>query len=194
MKGRPEISLDPGSCILGALCILLLPLSWNLGYFLASAVHEAAHLLVLLLLDIPVTYLRISPVGAIIGTGPMTRLQELASTAAGPAGSFSLLILAHRFPEVALIGAVQGVFNMLPIYPFDGGRILRIIFSIFPVEVQKKLEALARIVAVFLLTGAVLAGILLFTRWKLWIFSGSILILRRAFRKIPCKDAAADVQ
>ena len=140
MKFKPQISLDAGTCIFGALCILMLPLRWNLGVLLAAAVHEIFHLLTIQMTGASVTYLQMTPHGAVIGTGAMTRLQELLSSAAGPVGSFLLLIFIHRFPELALCGTIQGIFNLLPIYPFDGGRILRCLLAVFPERVQRIME------------------------------------------------------
>jgi Zn-dependent protease len=194
MKFKPQISLDAGTCIFGALCILMLPLRWNLGVLLAAAVHEIFHLLTIQMTGASVTYLQMTPHGAVIGTGSMTRLQELLSSAAGPVGSFLLLIFVHRFPELALCGTIQGLFNLLPIYPFDGGRILRCLLTVFPKRVQEIIEICVLVVVHLLLLGVALAACCLFPRWRLWFIGAYILILLAAFRKIPCKDVVAGVQ
>ena len=66
--------------------------------------------------------------GASIETGYMTPAAELLCAAAGPIGSISMLLTIRKFPILGLLGLAQGIFNLLPIYPLDGGRILRSIF------------------------------------------------------------------
>lgn len=64
----------------------------------------------------------------------MTYKNELFSASSGPLASFLLaavcLALGRIFPHEGLtltagISFVYGVFNCLPVVPFDGGRILR---------------------------------------------------------------------
>ena len=119
------ICLEAGTCIFAALLLLTLPLPWLLSAILAASIHEFCHILALLLTKTKIYGLRIGPFGAKIETEPMSRTAELLCAAAGPAGSLCLLVLIRIFPRLALCGAVQGLFNLLPLHPMDGGRILR---------------------------------------------------------------------
>jgi Zn-dependent protease len=63
---------------------------------------------------------------------PLTPWQELLCASAGPAGSILLLVFLHDFPELSVCGIAHGIYNLLPVYPLDGGRcaysICRLIF------------------------------------------------------------------
>ena len=102
-----EICLDGSACLLAALVLLTLPLYWVFSAFLAAVIHELCHLLTLSLTGISVRKIRIGICGAEIVTAPLDEKTELICAAAGPAGSFFLLLLAHPFPRLALCGAFQ---------------------------------------------------------------------------------------
>lgn len=127
---RPEIRITAGAYLLAAVCVLMLPSSWLFGWLAAVTVHEASHLAALFCCRVPIREIRIGFNGAKISTGYICPEQELVCAAAGPVCSLMLLPFAVRFPVTALIGLVQGSFNLLPIYPLDGGRMLRAIMEI----------------------------------------------------------------
>jgi len=125
---RPEISVSAGAYLGLAMGILTLPLDCLLAAATAAGIHECCHLFVLTLCNVPIAEVKIGFFGAKIRAGVMTCSQEIICVAAGPIGSLSLLLIARWMPLLALFGLCQGLFNLLPIYPLDGGRICRSIF------------------------------------------------------------------
>lgn len=119
------LRVDVSAYFFAALLLLTLPLNWLMAAAVAAAGHELCHILAVRLSGSRVLRLRIGAGGAVIETEPMTRGRELACTLAGPAGSLLLVLLFRVFPRLAICALVQGVFNLLPLFPLDGGRALR---------------------------------------------------------------------
>ena len=119
------IRVQPSALILMAALLLLLPLDWLIVALLAAAVHELGHLAVIYAFGSRPEFLSIGFFGAQIHTGPLDNRAEFFCAAAGPAASLFLLSLCRFFPRLALCGAVQGMFNLIPVHPMDGGRMLR---------------------------------------------------------------------
>ena len=118
------IRVQPSACILMAALLLLLPLDWLIAALLAAAVHELGHLAAIRAYGSRPEFLSVGGFGAQIHTGPLDNRAEFFCAAAGPAASLCLLSLCRFFPKLALCGAVQGMFNLIPVHPMDGGRIL----------------------------------------------------------------------
>ena len=119
-----KIQIETGFYIILALSVLCIPLPWIIGWLVAVLVHEFFHYIALRLYKIPVFYIKLGACGADMSAGDMTTQQEIICALAGPFGSFVLLLLFRIFPYVALCAMGQLLFNFLPIYPLDGGRVL----------------------------------------------------------------------
>lgn len=120
-----RVEAEPAVCILFALLLLVLPLRWLVAAVFAAAFHELCHILTVRLCGGRVFRIRIGLTGAAMETDSMSLSREMLCALAGPAGSFLLLLIGRWFPEAAVCGVVHGIYNMLPVYPLDGGRALR---------------------------------------------------------------------
>lgn len=128
---RVSVNITPGGLILGALLLLVIPLQWFISALLAAAFHEFCHYVAVSICRGHVYVLHISHSGAKMESSPLSPGQELFCALAGPAGSFFLLIFFRSFPRLALCALIQGIFNLLPLYPLDGGRAFRCAIRIF---------------------------------------------------------------
>ena len=124
----PEVQATAGFYLMAATSMLVLPWHILVAFTVAASVHELCHILALCLCGNPVQEVQLSALGAKIRTGQLHPGQEFLCTAAGPAGSLILTLFSQEMPMVALFGLCQGLFNLLPIYPMDGGRMVRSIF------------------------------------------------------------------
>lgn len=103
---------------------MVVPLQWLSAALIAATVHEGCHIISIIMVGGTIRKVKIGLGGTQIEAEISGTYQELICALAGPLGSLFLLVFLHRMPQVALCGLVQGLFNLLPIYPLDGGRIL----------------------------------------------------------------------
>ena len=104
----------------------------GLGLFwpftLAAALHEGGHLLALRIMHIPVRELRLGVTGAVIRAELTGAKRELPVVLAGPAVNLLCALLSARWlPAFCLCNTLLFFYNMLPVYPLDGGRLCRLL-------------------------------------------------------------------
>ena len=183
-----EISVSAGACICSCLSVLLIPLDLVYSFYLSAAVHELGHLLALYIFHIPVFSVTFRIGGALIQTGTVSLKEELLCALSGPFFSFLCLLFVHDFPLLAVCGLIQGCFNLLPLYPMDGGRILRCTcLALCP----HRAVFICNTAALFTVAVVcMLCGILfLHTSDHLFLFIAFYFLLQTwVNRKIPCKE------
>lgn len=131
--------------ILLAFWLLILPLQWVLSAAAAAMVHECCHILAVRLLKGKILSIHVGITGCRIQTGPMGDWASVLSILAGPLGSFLLLLFRKQFPMIAVWGFLQGVYNLLPVMPLDGGRILRCLLGRFCPDRMEGIMSVLRI-------------------------------------------------
>jgi Zn-dependent protease len=109
--------------------------------FASVLLHELAHALVAIRHGIPVGGITLHIFGGVsqLDSEPETPRAELLVAIAGPLTSFAIAGLSHGLGRVlaerswadalagyvAAVNLVVGVFNLVPAFPLDGGRVLR---------------------------------------------------------------------
>lgn len=187
------MALSPFVCLFGALLLLTLPLPWLAAAAAAAAIHEAGHLLALRLLGAEASEIRVGCTGAKIHTAFSGPWREFVCAAAGPAAGLLLLPAARWLPRTALCGLAQSVYNLLPVYPLDGGRMLRCALEgMIPGKGERITRVIGRGTERLLLAGA-LAAILLRQPGPALLLA-STAVRSGALGKIPCKRGGKAVQ
>ena len=125
MENRGRMVLSGSFCFLASLMVVLLPLDWLLSCAGAAIFHELCHLVAIYLCSGSWQGVIVSSNTARISLPPLAWWQELLCAIAGPVGGFLLWLLYPVFPQIAVCGLAQSLYNLLPIYPMDGGRVLR---------------------------------------------------------------------
>ena len=119
------VRTDAGFWLVLGLMVLVFPVRFRLGGVLAAFIHETGHILALRLTGGRLLSVQLHAFGARIEAVPMEPGRAAICALAGPAAGALTLFAWRWFPELTLAGLVQTAFNLLPIYPLDGGRVVR---------------------------------------------------------------------
>ena len=132
--------------------------------------------------------------GCWIDTTPIGEWKQFICILSGPMGSLSLLFLCRIAPKIAICGALQGLCNLIPVMPLDGGRLLQLLlYHLYPTKAKQ----IAGFVAVFVCISVDIIALWFSIRGNmgpapfLLAFVWSLKVLPR---KIPCKAAQIKVQ
>ena len=185
------IHVSASACFLAAVLILLLPADRLLAAVLAGGFHEIGHLLAIYAMGSRVSRVQIRASGTRIYTVLPGYRQEFLCAAAGPLMSLMLLLFCHTAPMLAFFGMIQGMFNLLPVYPLDGGRML---FCLLQWKKQQKAEQICRCVGYAVCGALLLAGLILLLRNRAGFFPLLCWAAVAAKLKIPCKSEDIAVQ
>lgn len=175
-----------------ALGLLVLPIWWVIAAVIAALWHEACHYLILRLCGGQVISLKAGLSGASMEVRWLQPGQELFCALAGPFGSLVLLFFARWLPRTAICAGFQGLYNLLPIFPLDGGRAVRCLTQlVLPPIVANK--------ACFWLEQLCLTGLILLSIYGCFglhlgvtpLLVGVVIIWRI---KSPCKPWRNSVQ
>ena len=147
------------------LAAIVSPLTIVLSILLAAALHECGHLLALRAFHVPIEGLRLSAFGAVLHARGAQRLsygRELVVTLAGCGMNLVCGVLTAWFSlhYVWVEGFVFAgahillcAFNLLPIPPLDGGRILRGLLPSSGRSLLDRIEPYGMVILVVLMAG-----------------------------------------
>lgn len=192
MKGP---SIDASVVILLALGILLVPIRWIGAWLLAVLVHEACHYMAVRICGGSVSRICVGAAGARMDIWGLGYWQEVFCALAGPLGGLLLLFTARWFPRTAVCALAQTLFNLLPVYPLDGGRAIRsVVFALFPGQAGYRICVMLQRGC---LIGLVLLGAYAFVFLQVGIIPVvvAVLLVFRWFPvKRPCNSVAFSIQ
>ena len=155
-KGSSDISFDisAGGCILAATLLLLLPLPWVAAAATAALFHELCHGIAAILCNGNVRRIVIGSRGVVMEVEGLRPERELICALAGPLGGLVLLLWIRWIPRVAICALVQSIYNLLPVYPLDGGRALHclvdLLFPRYSAAICKGIEGGSLAILLFL--------------------------------------------
>lgn len=183
-----KLTVTPAFLVYAAALLILLPLPWITGWVLAVAAHELSHCVALFLCKVPVYHVFLDIYGVKVVTPELNGRQTVICSLAGPMGGLLLLLAATVVPRAALIGLLQSVYNLIPLYPLDGGRALYayLCFRYTEITANRVCDILYKVCLLVAFAVCVVSAFY----WKLgalpvilWV----VLWLRVRNIKIPCK-------
>ncbi len=159
-RNKVQFAFSGYFCVVLALMLLVLPLRWILAAILAAMFHEACHWLAVRLCGGKLQTFYLGCSGAVMKIDSMSRGKVLFCTLAGPLGGLVLLLLARWLPRTAVCAAFHSAYNLLPIFPLDGGRALRYLSEMLcPRQATRVCKTVSIVTLVFLSVFAVYGSI-----------------------------------
>ena len=132
MKLRNKFSIEPEFILLLSVAILIFGDAMTCVLLIAALIHEAGHLMAIWVAGGHITAVRLTGAGAEISYASKGgNWTEVLCASGGPlTGIGACFLLLRMFPECSIfdtlfsVGLCVNLWNLLPMYPLDGGRIL----------------------------------------------------------------------
>ena len=156
MENR-KLSVSVGFYLMLALMLLLIPFRWLFSAIVAAIFHECCHYVAIRLLCRHSATVKLYSYGARMPLPEMSRSKEMLCAMAGPVGGLFLTAFASLFPRLAVCAFLQSVYNLLPIYPLDGGRVIHALLSML--FSPPKAVTITRMIEICIKVGICLAGL-----------------------------------
>lgn len=169
------IVISPGAYIALAAMLLMLPVVWGMSICVAILIHELFHWVAIRMCGGTVHRFCVRAGGIYMDIAPMTPGRELVCALAGPFGSALLACFARHMPLIGFCALIQGAFNLLPVYPLDGGRAVRNFLELVTHPAQA--ERISGRISVILILCLFILGIWCMVRWS----TGILPVLLPAF-------------
>ena len=187
MERAPRVHCTPQFCIFLAAMLFLVPLPWIIGWFTAVAIHEAFHCIALWVCGKKIYEIYVELDGAKILSEDLNWSETVFCALAGPIGGLMLGLTIDDFPQLALCGLLQSVYNLLPVLPLDGGRALQGIMHLLLRE--ELAERLCICVEILTCLSVFTAGIICLWVWHLGFFPLilAVILVIKLKNKKPCK-------
>lgn len=181
--------------IMLAVAVLLVPIQWLAAWILALSVHELCHYLAIRICGGNITGIRITCRGIIMDAEPLPLGKEALCAYAGPVGALVVLVAARYVPRTAICTLCFSAYNLLPIFPLDGGRGLGCILKKFLSD-SAAIRVLGYIENIVLLGIVSIAAISVFYLGLglLPAAAAALLFWRNKGLKSPCKKRRLGLQ
>jgi len=188
-----DIQVAASAYILLAFALILIPVPWVTAWLTAMIIHESGHYFAIRLCRERVISVTLGMQGTSMLTDPMSDRKEILCALAGPLSGLLLLLFFRFIPRIAVCALFQALYNLLPVYPLDGGRALRGLFrQCMPRQKADKLMELIRKVILLM----VATTIIYMTVWLHIGLLPSAFIMLPLLKKVktPCKRNVCTVQ
>ena len=161
-------------------------------FFAAAVLHELAHIAAIRAAGGQIIRVRLGFGDAQIDFTPLpARLESLCALAGPGLNALCAAALLHRLPVFACVSAILAAFNLLPLWPLDGGRVLLLLLSLHFAEPQAR--RICRITG--LACCALLGALAVYAAWRLqaglWVLLPAILPAFRLLRWHAAEKAVA---
>lgn len=127
------VTVSPGFLLLTAFLYYVGGGGAVAAFFSAALAHELGHLMAMWALKAEVSSVRLTLCGPVVEyRGSISDRQEMCLLAAGPLGGIVFALICFRlgteyFSYAGAIALLATIFNLLPVEPMDGGRLLKLL-------------------------------------------------------------------